>query len=40
MIGNKKSYGLPQEVKKELETNWEKIREEYNSIKESEKQDT
>ena len=39
MIGNKKSYGLPQEVKKELETNWEKIREEYNSIKESEKQD-
>ena len=39
MIGSKKDYGLPQEVKKELETNWEKIREEYNSIIETDKQD-
>ena len=37
MIGSKKDYGLPQEVKKELEANWEKIREEYNSIIESDK---
>ena len=39
MIGNKKAYGLPKEVKKELEINWEKIKEDYNSIIESEKLD-
>lgn len=39
MLKKKKAYGLPEEVKKELETNWEKIKEEYNSIIEIEKLD-